>query len=121
MSRYIHLPIFQKGYDLNLEVYRATHNFPREYKYSLGQKLKETASELLDWIIITNSKEDKGIYFPEINARIERLRIHLRVAYDLKIINVKKLEFLNRFLEEISKQVSGWEKWFFDNLKREIQ
>jgi len=118
MSRYVHLPIFQKGYDLNLEIYQTTHSFPREYKYSLGQKLKETVSELLDWIIIANSKEDKELCFSEIKIRIERLRIHLRVSYDLKIITSKRIEFLNRILEEISKQVSGWEKWFLENSPR---
>jgi len=117
MSRYAHLPVFQKGYDLSLEIYRTTHNFSREYKYSLGQKLKEIVSELLDWIIIANSKEDKQSCFQEIKIRIERLRIHLRTAYDLKIINNKRLEYLNRMLEEISKQVSGWEKWFVENVK----
>jgi len=116
MSRYIHLPIFQKGYDFNLEIYKTTHNFPREYKYSLGQKMKEIASELLDCIIIANSKENKESYFSEIKIRIERLRIHLRVSYDLKIVNNKRFEFLNRFLEEISKQVAGWEKWFFEKI-----
>jgi len=117
MSRYAHLPVFQKGYDLNLEIYRTTHNFPREYKYSLGQKLKEISGELLDLIVIANSKEDKEPYFPEIGMRIERLRIQLRTAYDLKIIESRRLEFLNRLLEEISRQISGWEKWFLKNLK----
>ncbi len=117
MSRHAHLPVFQKGYDLNLEIYRTTHSFPREYKYSLGQKLKEISGELLDLIVIANSKKDKEPYFPEIGIRIERLRIQLRTAYDLKIIESKRLEFLNRLLEEISMQISGWEKWFLKNLK----
>jgi len=115
--RYLHLPIFQKAYDLNLEIYRTTHNFPREYKYTLGQKIKEISGELLDGIVAANSAEDKGRYFPEIRARIERLRIQLRLAYDLKIINAKRLEFLNRLLEEISKQTAGWEKWFAVKIK----
>ncbi len=116
MPRYLHLPVFQKGYDLNLEIYRTTHSFPREYKYSLGQKLKEVSGELLDLIVMANSKENKEPYFPEIGIRIERLRIQLRTAYDLKIIESRRLEFLNRILEEISMQISGWEKWFFKNL-----
>lgn len=113
MARYLHLSIFQIGYDLNLEIYRTTHNFPREYKYSLGQKIKEISSELLDLIVITNSEENKGPYFSKIKLRIERLRIQIRVAYDLEIIKAKRLEFLNRMIEEISRQVSGWENWFF--------
>jgi len=111
MARYNHLPVFQKGYDLTLEIYRTTHNFPREYKYTLGQKLKEISNELLDWIVITNSQKDKSPYFSKIKLQIERLRIQIRVSYDLKIINSKRLEFLNRMLEEISMQVCGWEKW----------
>ena len=115
MSRYLHLPVFQKAYDLNLEIFRTTHSFPREYKYSLGQKIKEISSELLDLIVIANSKENKGPYFSEIEIRIERLRIQLRTAYDLGVIKTRRLEFLNRLLEEISKQVSGWRNWFFKN------
>lgn len=118
MARYLHLPIFQKAYDLNLEIYRTTHNFPREYKYSLGQKIKEISGELLDRIVAANAAENKGEHFPEIKARIERLRIQLRTAYDLKIITSHRLEFLNRLLEEISKQTAGWEKWFFENAKK---
>jgi len=68
MSRYFHLPIFQMGYNLNLEIYRTTHNFPREYKYSLGQKIKEISSELLDLIVLTNSEENKGPYFSKIRC-----------------------------------------------------
>lgn len=112
MSRYYHLPIFQKAYDLNLEIFKTTHNFPREYKYSLGQKIKELSAELLDLIVSTNAKENKGPYFSEIRSRIERIRIQIRVAYDLKIITAKRIEFLNRFLEDISSQVVGWENWF---------
>jgi S23 ribosomal protein. len=111
MAQYNHLPVFQKSYDLNLEIYRTAHNFSREYKYTLGQKLKEISAELLDSIVIINSLADKSQFFPKIKLQIERLRIQIRVAFDLKIIAANRLEFLNRFLEEISMQISGWEKW----------
>ena len=115
MSRYLHLPIFQKAYDLNLEIYKTTPNFPREYKYTLGQNIKEIAGNFLDGIVAANSEEDKSKYFPAMKTQVEQLRIKLRLGYDLKIINSRRLEFLNRLIEEISKQVSGWEKWFFEN------
>ncbi|MDD3498419.1 MAG: four helix bundle protein [Candidatus Moranbacteria bacterium] len=105
------MPIFQKSYDLNLEIYHTTHNFPREYKYTLGQKLKEISSNLLDLIVVINSQQDKVPYFPKIRMQLERLRIYVRVAYDLKIIKNQRLEFLNRILEEISKQNEGWADW----------
>lgn len=111
MSRYEHIKIFQSGYDLNLEIYRTTHIFPREYKYSLGQKLKEISAEMLDWIIVTNAQKDKSPYFSKIKLQIERLRIQIRIAYDLKIITSRRLEFLSRSLESVSMQTGGWEEW----------
>jgi uncharacterized membrane protein YbaN (DUF454 family) len=50
MAKYEHLLIFQKSYDLMVRIYQETHNFPREYKYSLGQKIKDVCLELLDWL-----------------------------------------------------------------------
>ena len=67
---------------------------------------------MLDWIVVINSQKDKSPYFSKIKLQVERLRIQIRVAYDLKIINGKRLEFLSRNLEEISMQIGGWEKWF---------
>ncbi len=120
MSRYFHIPIFQQGYDLNLQIYRTTHNFPREYKYTLGQELKKVSSELLDYIVKANQKRDKDLCFAEIRSRIERLRIYFRTAYDLKIIRIEKFTYFSRTLEMIAKQNAGWENWFFDK-KREVQ
>ena len=39
--RYEHTQIFQKIYQLVLTVYKVVSNFKREYKYSLGEKLKD--------------------------------------------------------------------------------
>lgn len=118
MARYNHLPIFQRSYDLTLEIYRTTHNFPREYKYTLGQKMKEISNELLDWIVVINSQKNKTPYFSRIKLQTERLRIQVRVAHDLKIIKSQRLEFLNRIIEEISMQISGWEDWALNEKKQ---
>ncbi len=118
MARYNHLPIFQQSYDLNLEIYRTTHNFPREYKYTLGQKLKEISNEIMDWIVVINSQRDKLPYFLKIKMQVERLRIQVRIAYDLKIIKSQRLEFLNRTIEDISMQLSGWEEWAMSSRRK---
>jgi len=81
--RYNHLPIFQHAYQLTLEIHRSTHQFPREYKYALGQKLKEIVSDLLDLIVAANSKEDKVEILEEARLKLEQLRIHIRLACDL--------------------------------------
>jgi len=111
MAQYNHLPIFQLTYQLALEIHRATHQFPREYKYTLGQKLKEIVSDVLDMIVEANSAEEKTEILEGARLKLERLRIHLRLTNDLEILGLKRYEAFNRTLEEISKQLSGWLEW----------
>jgi len=80
MAQYNHLPIFQLTYQLTLEIHKATHQFPKEYKYTIGQKLKEIVSDLLDMIEETNSKEEKTEILKEARAKLEQFRIHLRLC-----------------------------------------
>jgi four helix bundle protein len=115
--RYNHLPIFQLGYMLVIKIYQITHNFSREHKYSLGQKLKDTSVEFLDYIVMANAEENKTESLKSARISLERLRIHIRLANDLKIISLKAYEHLSRSLEDLSKQLSGWQEW---SLKKRI-
>lgn len=110
MPRYTHLSIFQKSYDLAIRFFKETHNFPREYKFTIGQRMKDTILELLDWIIIANLEKDKKSSQKEINLRVERLRIYTRFAYDLRIIKLEKYEVLSKYIDEIGRMIGGWMK-----------
>ena len=66
---------------------------------------------MLDLIVLANSKENKIEILDETRSKLEQFRIHLRLAYDLRILNIKRYEYFNRMLEEISKQLSGWQEW----------
>ena len=119
MAQYNHLPIFQLAYKLTLEIHQTTHHFSREYKYTLGQKLKEISAECLDFIILANSQQNKISSLNETRLRLERLRIHIRLSCDLRIITLKKYEFLVRCSEELSKQLYGWQDWASKELVQE--
>ena len=109
--RYSHIPIFQKTYVLTVDIYKTTGNFKKEYKYTLGEKLKLICHDLLELIVIVNTAEDKLRPLKRLNNELENLRIHLRLAFDLKAISRGKLGELNRQIEEIGKQIGGWQKW----------
>lgn len=111
MSRYEHLPIFQKTYQLTLAIYRATGNFKREYKYTLGEKLKNISGGLLDLIAGVNRLDNKRELLDELDLKLETLRLHLRLAYDLGAISPGLLGVLNKDIGEIGAQIGGWRKW----------
>ena len=109
--RYNHLPIFQLVYKLTLEIFQTTHQFPREYRYTLGQRLKQQSSCLMDYIILANSQEDKTATLEEMSVRVEQLGIDLRLCCDLKILGLKHFEAFARQLEKISDQLFKWLDW----------
>ena len=111
MARYDHIIIFQKTYVLTVNIYKATGNFKKEYKYTLGERLKLICDDLLELIAIVNSAENKLEPLEKLNNKLETLRIHLRLAFDLKAISRGQLGELNRQIEEIGKQIGGWQRW----------
>ena len=109
--RYSHTPIFQKTYSLTVNIYKTTSNFKKEYKYTLGERLKLICHDLLDLIVVINSTKNKSELLEKLNNKLETLRIYLRLAFDLKVISRGKLGELNKQIEEIGKQIGGWQKW----------
>jgi hypothetical protein len=103
--RYTHTPIFQKTYILSLEIYTITSKFPKEYKFGLGEKLQKISNELLDLIVYANKQSNKLPAMDDLAYKIETLRIHLRLAYDLKILGQKNLENTNKKIEEKYKEI----------------
>ena len=113
MALFSEQPVYKLGYDLLIAIYERTKLFTREYKYTLGEKLKNETLELLINIYKANkSKQATRLQYIE-NARqnIEVVRLLLRVAKDLKIIGIKGHVALNVQVEELSKQLSLWQKY----------
>lgn len=117
MARYEHIRIFQSAYILTIEIYKTTGNFGKQYKYTLGEKLKNSSCDVLEAIMRANfvSNSEKKKYFPEIDFRKEKVRIYLRIAADLKLISSGRLGVLNERIEDIGNQLGGWQKWVSKN------
>jgi len=47
VAQYKHLPIYKLTYDLLLRMMVATHGFSREYKYTIGQRMKDETIDLI--------------------------------------------------------------------------
>ena len=110
MAQYEHLPVFKKSYDLLLTIYQSVGMFGKEFKYTIGEKLKNEALELIVCIYKANSRVNKLSMIKEAKEYLEVARLYIRITKDLKQITLKKMIFLNEYIESISKQLTGWEK-----------
>jgi len=111
MARYDHLPIFKSAYDLCLEIERQSNNFSRDYKYTIGVEIRALAHEIPALIMIANNHYDKKKFLEELWIKLEKLKLLIRLAFDLKCLrSLKHYERLSEILAEISRQNEGWLK-----------
>ena len=110
MAQYEHLPIYKQTYDLLLRIMTATKNFPREYKYTLGQKLKDEVIELVVLIYRANSVRDKEMHISAILERVQVVQLMIRLAHDMKILPRRHYAALAEMTDTLARQAGGWLK-----------
>lgn len=110
MAQYQHLPIYKQTYDILLRTMTATKDFPREYKYTLGQKMKEELMELVVMIYRANSAADKVQHIETILERVQAFQLLMRLSHDIKILTRRHYAALAEMTESLGKQAQGWLK-----------
>jgi len=107
------LPVYKLIYDLLFTLFEQVRHFPRDFQYTLGERIKNQVIELTEMVYHANTSEDaqsKLQHLKSLCAKVETLRLLLRVCYDLRLYNLEAFIRLNEKLEDISKQLNGWRK-----------
>jgi hypothetical protein len=112
MAFFTELPVYKVGYDLLLGVYQRTATFSGEYKYTMGERLKNEVTEMLIHIYKANKsgKDMRVSYISDARKHLEIVRLLLRICRDVKVIGLKGHVSLNMKVEEVSRQLGAWHK-----------
>lgn len=108
MALYDLLPVYKVSYDLLLQLYHISKNMERDYKFTLGEKIKNESTELIINIYKANTKEDKIELLEQAKTNIEVIRLLIRVYKDLKQISLKDFISVSEKIENTSKQINAW-------------
>jgi hypothetical protein len=108
MALYYDLPVFKDVYKLIIKLFEYTKDFPREYKYTLGQDIKRDGIQLVRSIYRANKEKDKRKYWESFLGDFEILKLEIRICTDMKILSVSKQAELNLLMDSIGKQITGW-------------
>jgi len=104
------LPVYKATYDLVLVIFTLAKNFTKEFKYTLGESLKNEAVTAVTNIYRANCTTEKTEYLKTARENNEVIRLYIRLLKDLHQISVKQLVFVNGHIENVSKQLAGWHK-----------
>ena len=110
MALVYELPVYKASYDLLMEVFETVKHFKREYKYTVGEKLKDETLEMLMNIYRANIRREKKETLQKAREHLEVVRLLMRLTKDMKQININRFVKVNQKIETISKQLTGWQK-----------
>jgi hypothetical protein len=110
MAQYDELPVYKATYDLLLAIFMFTREFKKEFKYTVGESLKKETIELLTLIYRANSRYDKNDVLQTAREQIEVIRLLIRLMKDMHQISIDKFVKINQSVENVSKQLAGWQK-----------
>jgi hypothetical protein len=110
MARYQHLPIYKTGYELLGQVVHVTKDFPREFKFTIGQRLRDEVIEVLVLVYRANNLQDKFAVLSEILERVLVIELMIRLCHDMRILARKHYAGLVMIVESLARQAEGWKK-----------
>lgn len=108
MALYYDLPVFKETYALTLKLFELTQNFPREYKFTLGQDIKHDCIKLVRSIYRANKCKDKVVYLEHFLDNFEVLKLEVRLCKDLHLLSIKQQSNIAVQMDSIGKQITGW-------------
>ena len=104
-------PLFVKTYDFLLWLIPLTLKFPKSQRFLLAERLSKMALDFYDTIleaVMDPARQDERL--DEADKMLTKIRLYVRLSYDLKCINQKKFEHAARLIDEIGRLIGGWKR-----------
>lgn len=106
------LPVIKKVYDLYKTFYNYAKLFPKKDKYTLGNKCEMYIIDTLELLVAAGSapKNEKYVFIGKASIKFDTLKIFIRLANDVGLLDYKKYIALQNQLQEIGRMIGGWKK-----------
>ena len=115
MALHKELPIYKAAYDLLKLAAEITRNFPRDFKRSIGEKVRDECVEIVTLIFKANVSTNKVPHIETLLERVQVIELLLRLSKDLRFISTKQYSSVIDITDQIGKQSTGWKKQQINN------
>jgi hypothetical protein len=106
------LPIIDLAYRLVIEINRTVGEFPGNQRRGLGRRSEAAAFALLEALVADRYRggAEKQSPLASASLALDRLRLLIRMAFDLHGLSPARYEELARMEREIGRMLGGWQK-----------
>ncbi|MEN0005606.1 MAG: diversity-generating retroelement protein Avd [Bacteroidota bacterium] len=104
--------IAQKVYTMLLHTIPVLNRFPRNQKFTLGDRIQHQLSDLLELYVHAYyaPKAEKKALLVQANIQLEITRHYFRLGYDLGLYALAQYQYFAKALHEIGSMTGGWIK-----------
>jgi len=106
------IPIFKKAYELTKKLYEFRASVSKQDRTALWPRCENLVLEVLEGIILASQvrKAQKLEPLERVSLKLNVLRVFLRLAKDVKAIDLKKYALIQEMIDEIGRMLGGWIK-----------
>ena len=101
-------PIFSKTYDFIAWLIPLTVKFPRQQRFVLASALQREALQFQELLIEAAHLKQPAASLMRADIELDKLRTHMRLCRDLKLVNPGQYEHASRMMVEMGKLLGGW-------------
>ena len=110
MALHTELPIYKVAYDLLDVIMDLVRNMPRDFKQSIGTKLRDECVEIVVLIFKANCAREKTTHLDQLIERLQVSELLLRLSRDKRLISTKGYASAIELTKAIGKQAGGWRR-----------
>lgn len=103
-------PALEAMYQFTLWLVPTVEKFPRSQKFLLGDRIQSTALDVVERLIEATYTRSRRPALQAANMGIEKLRVLVRLATEMRYLDERRYEHAARNLDEVGRLVGGWMK-----------
>ncbi|MFH0769923.1 MAG: four helix bundle protein [Candidatus Peregrinibacteria bacterium] len=106
------IPILRMAYELYKTFHGLRSIVSKADRYTLWQRAENLILDSIEGIFFASqlSKAEKLPHLERVSAKLNMLRIFLRLTKDTKLLDLKKCLLLQEIVDEIGRMLGGWMK-----------
>lgn len=85
-------------------------NFPRQRRFTLGERLESGLLDILEWLVAASYTRERRLLLERANQRLARVRHLWRLAFELKVIPLARYQHGSELIDLLGRQIGGWQR-----------
>jgi|SRR6056297_2055106 len=109
----LNIPLTNEFFQIYKIIYQYLKHFPKKERYTLGEKIETLFLETIQEIFHLNQLPDplKEKSLLKLNAKNETLKLLIRLAHEIKVLDIKQYLNIQEKLQKTGKMIGGWIKY----------